>query len=110
MLTVLKLEDVAGAPKIKLDLPSLRVGDPINLPCFKVERTTPEGRREVLEVDARHSRFRVTGVGLDASSGPPRQLLSVESTGGAPPAWRAVKKPPGARKRLSPAKFPRTPI
>lgn len=111
MLTVVKLEDVAGEPKIKLDLPGpLRIGDPISFPCFKVERTTPEGRREVLEVDGRQCRFRVTAVGLDASSGPPRQLLSVESSQNRPPQWKAVKKAPAGRKRLSPARSPRTPI
>lgn len=110
MLTVVKLEDVAGQPKIKLDLPSLRVGDPVSLPRFKVERKTAEGRREVLEVDQQHCRFRVVASGTDASSGPPRQLLTVESAGGVAPTWRAVKKAVEGRKRLSPAVFPRTPI
>lgn len=110
MLTILKLEDVAGEPKIKLDLPSLRVGDPVSLPAFRLERLTSEGRREVLEVTSKSSRFRVTAVGLDASSAPPRQLLSVESVQGHLPSWRAVKKAPEARRRLSPAIFPGTPV
>lgn len=111
MLTVVKLEDVAGKPKIKLDLPGpLRVGDPVSFPRFRIERSTPEGRREVLEVDSAHNRFRVTAVGMDASSGPPRQLLTVESAQGVPLGWKAVKKHPEVRRRLSPAIFPRTPI
>jgi len=111
MLTVVKLEDVAGQPKIKLDLPGpLRVGDPVSLPQFRVERSTPEGRREVLEVPSAHNRFRVTAVGLDASSGPPRQLLTVETAQGAPLGWKAIKKRSEGRRRLSPAIFPRTPI
>lgn len=109
MLTVVKLGDVNGEPKVKLDLPGpLRVGDPINLPAFTVERTTPEGRRELLEVDSRI--FRVTAVGLDASSWPQRQLLSVETAMGQPPTWRSVKKRQTARRRLPPAVFPRTPV
>lgn len=111
MLTIVKLEDIAGEPKIKLDLPGpLRVGDPISLPRFCVERTTAEGRREVLEVDHRHCRFRVTAVGLDASSGPTRQLLTVQSVQSPPPTWKAVKKRPEGRRRLAPTVYPRTPV
>ncbi len=109
MLTIVKLEGVPGEPKIKLDLPGpLRVGDPISLPRFRIERITPENRREVLEVDVR--RFRVTAVGWDASSGPARQLLSVESAQPLPLTWHAVKRAPGGKKRLSPAISRRTPI
>jgi len=111
VLTVVKLEDIAGEPKIKLDLPGLlRIGDPLYLPRFRLERVTPEGRHEVLEMDGPHCRFRVLAVGLDASSGPSRQLLTVESASGLPPTWKAVKKPAGGRRRLSKPISPRTPI
>ena len=108
MLTVVKLADVTGEPKFKLDLPSLRVGDPVRLPALQVRRETLEGRHEVLDVESRI--FRITAVGLDASSWPFRQLLSVEVSLGRPPTWRSVKKPPEGRRRLPPAIFPRTPV
>ena len=108
MISILKLADVNGSPRIKMDLPALRIGDPVSLPAFKLERRTPEGRHEVLEVEERI--FRVTAVGYDASGGPSRQLLSVDTAMGAPATWRSVKKRPEARRRLPPAVFGRTPI
>lgn len=111
MLTIVKLEDIPGAPKVKLDLPGpLRIGDPVNLPRLRLTRVTPEGRQEVLEVDSPSSRFRVVAVGIDSSFAPPRQLLSVQSAQPPIPTWRAVKKRPEGRQRLSPARSPRTPI
>lgn len=105
MLTTLKLSDVNGEPKVKLDLPGpLRNGDPIAL-RFRIERRTG-GRTEELDV---HGRFRVTAVGFDGSASPPRQLLSVESMGTAP-TWRSVKKRNVVPRRLGPAKAPKTPI
>lgn len=105
MLTVVKLADVNGEPKVKLDLPGpLRVGDPLGL-RFKVERQS-NGRREVLEVDGQ---FRVEAVGFDNASIPAKQLLSVASAT-KPPVWRSVKSRKTASRRLSPAVSPRTPI
>lgn len=110
MLSIVQLQDVAGEPKIKLDLPGpLRIGDPVRLPAFRLQRKTGEGRTEVLEVGATY-RFRVTAVGLDASSGPPRQLLSVEVVTGVTPSWKAVKNAPATRRKLSPARTPGTPV
>lgn len=105
MLTILKLADVNGEPKVKLDLPGpLRNGDPLAL-RFLLERQTG-GRSEVLEVNGK---FQVTAVGFDASTGTPKQLLSVE-TAGKVPAWRSVKKRSNGPRRLGPARFPRTPV
>jgi hypothetical protein len=104
MLSIVKLSEINGEPKVKLDLPRLHVGDPVRL-RLRLERDHG-GRSEVLEVD---TKFRVTAIGFDASSGPTRQLLSLEPSDKAP-TWRAVKKArPGAR-RLPPAVFPRTPV
>lgn len=104
MLSIVKLLDVKGEPKAKLDLPILRLGDPIQL-RFRLERMT-QGRSEVLEVNGR---FRVSQVGFDHASSPPRQLLALECAE-RPPAWRAVRKRPTEKRRLSPAVFPRTAI
>lgn len=102
--TVVKLNDVTGKPKIRLDtLPHLRIGDPVHL-RFRITREN-SGRTELLEVD---QTFRVVGFSCDASINPPERLLSVESTS-KPPVWRSVKKPP-RRRLLAPAKSPRTPI
>ncbi len=105
MLTIIKLADVNGEPRVKLDLPGLlRNGDPLAL-RFLLERQTG-GRSEILEVNGR---FQVTAVGMDASTSPPKQLLSVE-TAGRVPAWRSVKKRLLGPRRLGPARFPRTPV
>lgn len=110
MLSIVQLQDVPGEPKIKLDLPGpLRIGDPVRLPAFRLSRQTAEGRTEQLEVGASY-RFRVTAVGQDASTAPPRQLLTVETATGPAPVWKAVKKVPAARRKLSPARFPGTPV
>jgi hypothetical protein len=105
MLSVLKIADVSGEPKVKLDLPGpLRNGDLVALK-FRLERKNG-GRYEVLDVNGR---FRVTAVGFDASLAPHKQLLSVEAADVAP-AWVAVKKPATVPRRLSPAVSPRTPV
>lgn len=105
MLTIIKLADVNGEPKVKLDLPGpLRNGDPLAL-RFLLERQTG-GRSEILEVSGR---FQVTAVGIDASTSPPKQLLSVETVGRIP-AWRSIKKRLHGPRRLGPARFPRTPV
>lgn len=108
MLSVVQLKDVTGEPKVKLDLPGpLRLGDPVAL-RFKLERTHG-GRFEVLEVD---HKFRVSAVGVDATSWPHRQLLALDSVE-RPPTWRSVKKPPSVARKLgkTPTRSsPRTPV
>lgn len=97
--TIVELGDVTGRPKVKMDLPPMRIGDRVQLRCRLARKNG--GRNEVLDVVGE---FRVTTTSLDASSGTARQLLVVESTGVAP-AWRAVKKdslPPP--RRLGPAR------
>ncbi len=104
MLSIVKLSDVTGEPKVKMDLPELRIGDPVGL-RFAIERQTG-GRSEVLLVNGK---FRVEAIGIDASSGPPRQLLSVSSAD-VTPTWKSVKKRPVVARRLGPTRFPRTSI
>lgn len=104
MLSLVRLLDVKGQPTVKIDLPGLRVGDPVGL-RFRIERANG-GRTEELVVDGP---FRVKAVGTDASSGPPRQLLSVEAAQGLP-TWRSIKKKPQKARRLSPAVSPKTPV
>lgn len=104
MLSIVQLDDVKGKPAVKMDLPQLKVGDPVALK-FRIERQNG-GRTEELRIDGR---FRVTAVGYDAVDGPRRQLLSVESAGRSP-TWVSIKKRREVARRLSPAKFPRTPI
>jgi len=104
MLSLVRLLDVKGQPAVKTDLPKLHVGDPVGL-RFRIERQNG-GRLEELVVDGP---FRVKAVGLDASSGPARQLLSVEAAQGVP-AWRSIKKRPQRPRRLSPAVSPKTPV
>lgn len=100
--TIVELGDVAGKPKVKQDLPSpLRNGDKVHL-RFQLARQNG-GRSEVLDVQGE---FVIRSVRFDASDGPTRQLLTVESTGVAP-SWRAVKKsslPPP--RKLGAAKTP----
>lgn len=105
MLSVAKLLDVKGQPTVMFDLPGpLHVGEPVGL-RFRIERQNG-GRTEELVVDGQ---FRVTAVGVDAASGPARQLLSVESAG-VVPTWRSIKKRSQKPRRLPPAVFPRTPV
>lgn len=88
-----------------IDLPGLlRIGDPIAL-AFTIRRVNEGGRHEVLWV---RDRFLVEQIGIDSSSRPHRQLLSVTSLG-KPATWRSVRKSSSER-RLGPAIHPRTPI
>jgi hypothetical protein len=105
MLSLVELPDVSGSPVIKLELPRLFVGDPVNLK-FQLQRENG-GRTEILKVE---TTFRITAVGFDTSTVPYRQLLSVETTQPKPPSWVAVKRPPRVTRRLPPARFPKTPI
>jgi hypothetical protein len=105
MLSIVKLLDIKGEPVVKLDLPNpLGVGDPVGLQ-FRIERQNG-GRTEELVVDGQ---FRVMARGVDAASGLPRQLLSVEPTGPVP-HWRSIKNHAQKARRLPPATFPRTPV
>lgn len=108
MLSIVQLKDVNGEPKAKLDLPGpLRIGDPVAL-RFKIEREHG-GRHEVLEVD---HKFRVSAVGVDATSWPQRQLLALDSVDRSP-TWRSVKKPPSVSRKLGKAPTrggPSTPV
>jgi hypothetical protein len=104
MLSIIKLDDVKGQPAVKLELPQLKVGDPIAL-RFRLERQN-SGRTEELSVVGR---FRVTAVGYDAIDGPRMQLLSVESAGRVP-TWVSIKSRKEKPRRLPPARFPGTPI
>jgi hypothetical protein len=103
MLSLVELSDVNGRPKVKLDLPQLKVGDPVAL-RFKVGRVNESGRSEELVVS---HRFRVEAVGYDAT-GTPRQLLTASVASGKPPTWKSVKRAPG--RRLGPTRHPRTSI
>ena len=105
MLSIIKLLDVNGEPRAKIELPQLRIGDPVALK-FKLERKTG-GRHEVLEVD---HKFRVVAFGLDASLAVTRQVLTLETAMGAPPTWKSIKAPPKVSRRIGKAKQPRTPI
>ena len=102
--TLVELSDVAGRPKVKMTLPvPLRIGDRILL-AFQLRRANGN-RNEVLDISGD---FRVASISFDASEGPPRQVISVESAGKAP-TWRAVKRPTAVpERRLGPTKFPRT--
>lgn len=105
MLTILKFNDVAGQPRVKLDLPHGRLGDPLGLK-LRLEREN-NGRTEVLSVNGR---FRIAAVGLDENGA--KQLISVECIDPAP-SWVAVKKRPllaAVARVLGPSRFPRTPI
>jgi len=106
VLSIVKLSDIRDEPAAKMDLPGpLRIGDPLGLE-FRIERKNG-GRTEELVVSGQ---FRVTAVGFDTAGGRQRQLLSVETAFGKPPVWRSVKSSSERPRRLSPARFPRTPI
>ena len=99
--TIVELSDVSGKPKARMSLPSpMRVGDRIQL-RYRLTRQTG-GRDEVLDVNGE---FRVQTVSFDASSGTPRQILSVSSTD-VSPSWKAVKKTSGLARKLGPARMP----
>ncbi len=99
----MEITDVAGPPRAKLTLfVQPRIGDRIKL-SFQLQRNNA-GRHEILVVSGD---YRVTQTYLDATQGPPRQILAVEAVGKAP-NWRAVKKPSEFKRQIPPAIFPRT--
>jgi hypothetical protein len=103
--TLVEMSDVVGRPKVKMTLPvPLRIGDRIHL-AFQLRRVNG-GRSEVLDISGD---FRITAVSFDASNGPTRQILAVESAGKAP-TWRAVKTVPAPERKLGPTRFPRTSV
>src|ERR1035437_4851430 len=98
--SLLVLTEVAGAPKVKMELPStLRLGDKLALK-LKLKRTN-QGRSEVLEVQGD---FRISSVSYDGL----RQILEVETATGKVPSWRAVKRAPETKRVIPPAKSART--
>jgi hypothetical protein len=102
LASIVVLSEVAGVPKVKMDLPSpLRIGDRLKL-RFRVKRSNG-GRVEVLDVDGE---FRVRSLCFEPGSN--RQILDVETgESGKVPAWRAVKKGPEFKRVIPPAKSPR---
>jgi hypothetical protein len=100
--SIVTLSDVAGQPRVKMDLPSpLRLGDKIAL-HFRIKRSH-NGRSEILDVDGE---FRITALTFEAGSN--RQILAVEKTEtGKVPSWRAVKKAPEFKRIVPPARSPR---
>lgn len=99
LASIVVLGDVAGAPKVKLDLPSpLRLGDRLQL-HFRIKRSNGN-RVELLEVDGE---FRVSSLRFEAGTN--RQHLDVEAIGKAP-AWRALKRTQEFKRVIPPARFP----
>jgi len=102
LATFFELSDVSGLPRVRTELPLLRIGDKLTL-RFRLERQHL-GRREVLDV---FGEYQVTSMKLDLSQGRSRQIVSVSAINKAP-IWKAVRNPPV--RRLTLAKSPRTKI
>jgi len=102
LASIVTLNDVAGQPRVKMDLPSpLRLGDKITL-HFRIKRMN-NGRSEILDVDGE---FRVASISFEAGSN--RQILVVEKAeSGKVPSWKAVKKTPEFKRVVPPARSPR---
>jgi len=98
--TFLELSDVSGSPRIRSDLPLLRIGDKINLRIHLGR--VHLGRKEELEVIGAYI---VTSLTLELGANRLCQIASVSSTGKAP-AWRAIKLAPP--RKLPPAHSPPT--
>lgn len=82
--------DVPGEPKVRLELPLVRLGDKLELQLCIQRRNA--GRTEELRVSGE---FRVTALTLDAR-GRVRQLIQV-SASGVTPRWHPVKNAPASR-------------
>lgn len=103
--TLLTLGDVKDSPRVLKVLPGpLRMGDHVHLQ-FLLRRKNGT-RSEELSVTGE---FRVIQVSFDMRGPAARQLLTVESVG-VTPMWRAVKNTPAFRRRIPPARAPRTVI
>lgn len=100
--TLLELSDLTEPPKVKIDLPPMRVGDRLRL-RFTLQRRHL-GRHEVLEVQGE---FKVVSHIVDTTKSSTCQIVQVASMGKSP-AWRAVKAPPA--RKLAPARSPRTTV
>jgi hypothetical protein len=101
--SIIEFTEVAGQPKVRLDLPGpLRLGERVRLK-FTLRRKNAT-RTEELKIEGE---YKVTAVEIDASGAYPRQLLSVETTT-VRPTWKSIKNDPPFRLRLPPARFPRT--
>jgi hypothetical protein len=95
----LTFSDVAGEPKVRIELPLVRLGDRLEL-RFNLQRRNA-GRTEELRVAGE---FRVTSLVLDTTRGV-RQLIQVSATGVAP-GWRPIKNPPPSRFPVKGLKIP----
>ena len=96
LTTFLELSDITDSPKVRTELPLLRIGDKITL-RFCLERHN-KGRREILDVIGG---YQVTSIEIELKS----QTVRISSTGKAP-AWKAVKNQPPLK--IAPAKAPPT--
>jgi hypothetical protein len=100
--TFLEMEDLPGTTRVRVDVPTLRLGDPLKL-RFRLERIHL-GRREQLEVSGG---FRVTSISHEIDPYGYRQIAKIAAVG-VPPSWKAVKLSPTDRRQLPPAKSPPT--
>lgn len=102
-LHVLELADLTDPPKVKIDLPLVRVGDRLRL-GFTLKRRNG-GRHEHLKVSGY---FRVVECVFDSSRPVPCSIAKIEAVGKAP-VWQAVKAP-RARRKPVPAQGARTTV
>ena len=96
---VVTFSEVAGEPKVRLDLPLVRLGDRLMLQLRLQRRNA--GRTEELRVAGE---FKVASLVLDARNGI-RQLVGITATGAAP-KWHPIKNPPPSRFPLKGLKVP----
>lgn len=100
--SVLDFSDVKDSPRVKMSLPGpLPLGTRLLL-NFSVRRKNGN-RTEEFHASGE---FKVIVSALDAT-GPTRQVVSVEAIRVAP-SWRAVKNTTDPKRRLPPARSPRT--
>lgn len=102
LATFFELSDVTDHPRVRTELPLLRIGDKLNL-RFRLERQHLN-RREILDVSGE---YQVTHLVIDLSQGRSRQIVQLSAMGKAP-TWKAVKRLPP--RRLPPAVSPPTRI
>jgi hypothetical protein len=98
-LAVLEFSDLSEPQRVKIDLPTVHLGDRIRL-AFTLRRKR-QGRDEMLSISGE---YKVMNVLLEARSHP-HQIIQVASTG-VSPAWKAIKSTKA--KRLAPAKSVKT--
>lgn len=104
MPSLVKFDDLKDSPTIRMSLPGpIPIGTRLILNCYVQRKNGP--RTEELKIQGE---FRVQTSCLDASRAG-RQLLTVSSTGIAP-SWKAVKNPAPVRRKVPPARAPRTEV